>query len=256
MPGNMGMNAPARKIKLSLLLSSLPPSSPSLQTDDRSKLPPFTPLFFLHPSSLNHFSLSDVFIRQISASDDVSLHLYPSGLSLFPSPPPHVVSLFLRSFFALSALLHLSFSVSPCQCLPLFSSLQVMDSLLSFLFPFPLSSSLFPQVSNTRHNQSAAPSSLPLSIPKPLSPLCSPSFPRFPPVPSLLYISLPLHPLPSLPIYIVELHLVTSSSSPSFSRSSFLSLTLVKLNIYEPLLTRQVFHNPPLPDFQLLSPPI
>lgn len=54
----------ARKIKLSLLLSSLSPFSPSLQTDDRSKLLPSTLLFFLHPSSLNHFFLyENIFIQ-------------------------------------------------------------------------------------------------------------------------------------------------------------------------------------------------
>lgn len=145
----MGMNALARKIKLSLLLSSLPPFSPSLQTDDRSKLPQFAPLFFLHPSSLNHFLLSYIFIQQISLSVDVSVHLYPSSRFLFRCtfltiPPADVCFLILNYFSLVTTLCFL------CLCTPTPSSLfpprsDGFSPLFSFPFPpllIPLSSSL------------------------------------------------------------------------------------------------------------------
>lgn len=181
MPGNMGMNGVARKIKLSLLLSSLPPLPPSLQTDDRSKL---LPLFSLHPSWLNHSPLPHVFIQQIYVFVDVSLHLAPS--SPFPTPPPPF-QFTLFPHFKLTCFTPLPPFVLclRAKCHPHVSPLEVMDSLLCFLFPFPLSSSLFPQVSSTLYNQSVAPSYLAPSIPKPLSPLCSPQVSSSPLPPSL-----------------------------------------------------------------------
>lgn len=187
MPGNMGMNALARKIKLSLLLSSLPLFLPSLLhyrqmtgQSCRSSHRCF--------SSIRHHSITSC---SLTCSSNKSLCLLMSlfisirrvdfsSVALFL---PYLQLTFVSSFLILFLLLQPSvFSVFARQRLPLSSPLEVMDSVLCFLFPFPLSSSLFPQVSNTRHNQSDAPSSLPPSIPKPLSPFCSPSSPRFPPV--------------------------------------------------------------------------
>ena len=96
MPGKMGMNAWLRKSNCHSSFPLFLPSLLHLQTDDRSKLPS---LFSLHPSPLNHFSRSHIFILQISLSVDISLHLRPSNLFHFsylssfytplpPSPPP------------------------------------------------------------------------------------------------------------------------------------------------------------------------
>lgn len=169
-----GNERPARKIKLSALFSSVPPFSSSLQTDDRSKLSPFTPLFSLHPSSLNHFSLSHT---SLSNKSVVFVML------LFISIRP-VASLFLRFLQLVVSLrsFHLSLHAILPACHRLSATLTLMNLVLRSLFPLPLSSSFSPPVSNTLYNQSDGPSSFPPSIPKPLSPFCSLSFPRFPPV--------------------------------------------------------------------------
>lgn len=141
--------------------------------------------FARHCSITSHFWMS---------SSNESLHLLMSFF-IYTVPVCFLsVELFHFSTFVcrmISPPLWSSLHPFACWLLPVTSSLAVIDSNLCFLFPFPLSSSLFPQVSNTQHNQSAGTSSHHPYIPKPLSPLCHPSFCRFSPpssLPAVLYL--------------------------------------------------------------------
>lgn len=194
MPGNMGMNAWLGK---SNCHSSFPLFLPSLlhyrqmtgQSCCRSRR-----CF----SSIRHHSITSC---SLTSSSNKSLCLLMSlfiasrlvcfrfGFAPHSLPPASC-----RCLTPTSLSLPLFFLFFASQCLPLSSPLEVMDSVLCFLFPFPLSSSLFPQVSNTLHNQSVAP---PPSLHPSLNPTVpsvvplSPDFFQSPPSLTSLYLCLP-----------------------------------------------------------------
>jgi len=170
LPGNMGMNAWLGK---SNCHSSFPLFLPSLlyyrhmtgQSCSRS----------LHCfSSTRHRSITSCFLTSSSnksLSDDVFLNLCLSCLSLFSL----TFCLQPYSFLLLDSLL---LPLHPC----VFFSLLPSEWWIQFPVFFSLSPSCHPSLlkSPTLHNQSAGPFSLHPFIPKSLTPLCSPSFHRFP----------------------------------------------------------------------------
>lgn len=149
-------------------------------------------------SSIRHHSITPC---SLTSSSNKSLCLL---MSLFIStrlvyftfltrPPAYGVTSFLILFLSLQSS-HLCFL---CVCMQTPSSLFPSRSDgFSPLCSFPCPPPLIPLSSSLQHSAQSIryPSSLPPSIPKPLSPLCSPSFPRFPPAPPLtfLYLCIPL----------------------------------------------------------------
>lgn len=124
LPGNMGMNGRLGKSNCHSSFPCFRGPSPSLQTDDRSKLLPFPPLFFHHPSSLNHLMFSHIFIQQISPSGSLSSHLCPSSpiiCTLVDSSGLGAISFFFSAFSSLVVL----------------PSNKVMDFFPPSSFPFP-----------------------------------------------------------------------------------------------------------------------